>query len=842
MYRIYLIVLLCVFRLTASSGQGVIEYLGLRSSSTESTFFTFLKIAEDDNDLLKVIMVKYALAEFYLQRYDFIKAEQVLFETLDMVEKYPPAKRNSFALLSIYDIYDLLGRYYFLTGDYSKAEGYYLQSEEKRNRYYSSRSYFKLENYKNLAEFYFWRNTFDKAEYYLEKLIDNVLHTPSTRLGLPMYESEYLRMKTHIYLARGEVHKAFIYNKQTILSMGKFDILVKGAGYQNAVDNIYKPNGTKADFSFYFDLAKCYLGNGEYDKTIRALETAQIRKQKDASYYDHLFFNVKGDIIRTTMLAHWANGEYKKSVTVGKDMLSDHLSNLKRNFITFNEREREEFYASVRSDFDLFNNLVVSMDSISEHTDILYDFQLETKALLLSAAVKWNKQLLSNADTILRKKYQEWIFNKNEVANMSFSKKNGENKFQEKADLLEKELSRSLDTTIISPAVAWRNVREALAPGEAAVEIIRVKKFDTIIPAIRAELTAEDSVRYIALIVTRETTEKPDYVLLNNGLQLEGPLLKLYKNAIQFRLSTPQLYEAYWGPIQEKLRGISKVYLSPDGVYTQINVNTLSLDESGKFLFDVIDVSNVTNTKDILRKHVQFTNRYAVLVGNPDFKIDSEKPIIFDDRKRSTRDLSMEKIRDQEFNPLPGTEAEVMEIDRLLKNDGWQVDLLKGNEAAEAKIKSIANPDLLHIATHGFFISQQEGDPMLRSGLILAGAQGENLFDGEDGIFTAFEVNNLNLDSTRLVTLSACETGLGAIKNGEGVYGLQRAFISAGAQNLLMSLWKVDDEATKDLMNLFYKNLGQTNEISQAFRTAQQQLRLKYPDPYYWGAFLLVGK
>jgi CHAT domain-containing protein len=140
---------------------------------------------------------------------------------------------------------------------------------------------------------------------------------------------------------------------------------------------------------------------------------------------------------------------------------------------------------------------------------------------------------------------------------------------------------------------------------------------------------------------------------------------------------------------------------------------------------------------------------------------------------------------------------------------------------------------------------------MMRSGVFLSGANNtyslnttniNKINEFEDGTLTAYEVMNLDLDKTELVVLSACETGLGKVKNGEGVFGLQRAFKLAGAKSVIMSLWSVSDEATMELMIGFYNKWSATGDIYQAFKEAQLEVKKKYPEPYYWGAFVLNGR
>jgi CHAT domain-containing protein len=312
--------------------------------------------------------------------------------------------------------------------------------------------------------------------------------------------------------------------------------------------------------------------------------------------------------------------------------------------------------------------------------------------------------------------------------------------------------------------------------------------------------------------------------------------------------------------------------VSLGGVYNNINLNTLYNPETGKYLVEEKDIRIVNNARDFILSKEQtqrtYTSTSTALYGFPDYN--GNETITEDtiDYLALTRDLDPLWIDSLtrgglKAAPLPATKVEVEQIAKSFKENGWQVSEYLGDKASESNIKQEASPRVLHIATHGYFfddiptdknnnerflgIDRQRvvQDPMLRSGLLFTGAnktlQGEKV-EGENGLLSASEASLLNLRGTELVVLSACETGKGEVKNSEGVYGLRKAFSDAGAANTIMSLWKVDDKVTQEFMTRFYDIwLNDRTSIREAFNRTQLEIKAKYPQPYYWGAFVLVG-
>jgi CHAT domain-containing protein len=265
------------------------------------------------------------------------------------------------------------------------------------------------------------------------------------------------------------------------------------------------------------------------------------------------------------------------------------------------------------------------------------------------------------------------------------------------------------------------------------------------------------------------------------------------------------------------------------------------MDESNTYLLQTHILHYLTSGRDLVGvSRFTLSNDAAILVGNPAFSNSGETIA-----QAETRAID---LKNKIFPPLTNTQAEVEQISDLIPGEQ---QVYTQTNATEALLKTHDSPTFLHLATHGFFEDDKltEADnPLLRSGLVFAGVkEGNSGRDSQgnlqDGILTALEVSGLDLTGTQLVVMSACQSGLGSLATGEGVYGLRRAFTLAGVQTQVMSLWQVADRATQAFMVSYYQNLQAGQPRGDAIRATQLSFLngTEYKHPYYWSAFISSG-
>lgn len=575
-----------------------------------------------------------------------------------------------------------------------------------------------------------------------------------------------------------------------------------------------------------------------------------------------------GEVLQKLALMEWRDNKPTEATGYFNELIKNYYAQIDDYFPILSEEEKSKFYFSkFKIDQEAYISFVLDrLGNSPTELGGLYDLSLNTKGIIFYATQKVKQAIMQSNNPQLINQYDTWISLKEQLAK-AYSEGSDEaikigDSLNNKAKAIEKELvlkSSEFKNVFVRKTYSWKQVQAKLKPGEAAVEVLRFRTYTQ-----EEEGYFTGRVNYIALILTPETKTGPRVFRWASGGQMEGRMLSFYRNTIKFQMPDTISYNVFWKPLGDELKGIKKVYLSPDGVFDQINPNTLFNPETKKYLVDELTLELKTNTRDILEIPKQRKSKSgAYLYGFPDYQtlgMDEPEPVLEAKAERSSRALKRSLrsgllrsfLRGDGIPPLPATKIEVENIAKEFKTSGNQSTTMLARQANEAEIKKTKNPSILHIATHGFFLDDGEltitsaeqskflDNPLFLSGLILASA---NTPEGsEDGILTAYEAMNMSLDDTELVVLSACETGLGAVKNGEGVFGLQRAFLVAGAKTLIMSLWNVDDEATQQLMNNFYANWLKGMDKHVAFMLAQQDLRKKYPEPFYWGAFIMIGE
>jgi CHAT domain-containing protein/ankyrin repeat protein len=623
--------------------------------------------------------------------------------------------------------------------------------------------------------------------------------------------------------------------------------------------------------AFLNNLGMFYLQKKDFVQAEKYLKEAlDIRKKMlNPQHPDY------GLSLRNLAFLYLEWGKLAQSEPFFKEANENFLKQIKSFFMAMSEKAQADFVAIFQNFFESYTRFAIQYSQTKPAVlEDLLNLRLTTKALLLNLRNKIQKEIRQKNDTILTNYYQRWRDQKEYLAQLYNYSQNDLDKLNIKLQDLENqvnELERSLyilsKDALKAQDYTWVSIQKKLKSDEMAIETVRF-------------IGLENTINYAFLLIF--PSGQPQLILLENAKDLEEKSLKYYQNSIKFKKEDKLSYALYWGKIAQLLKSrpeIKKLYFSPDRVYNQISINALRNPETGKFVIDEIELYILTNIKDILKTpdNQSDSSKNAVFIGYPIYNVEKAKHQSA--IRAVNREINQAGIEETTASPtsmaytrefsqltlttLPGTKVEIETVEALAKKNGLNTQKYLAENALEEVIKTVKHPRILHIATHGYFLQdlseieandrllgiqrkRLEANPLLRTGLMLTGAENSLKADSlnpkmENGILTAYEAMSLDLDNTELVILSACETGLGEVKNSEGVYGLQRAFIVAGARCVLMSMWTVDDEATKELMTLFYENWFKTKNKHQAFRIAQMELQKKFPNPYYWGAFVLIG-
>ncbi|MEQ9403312.1 MAG: tetratricopeptide repeat protein [Cyclobacteriaceae bacterium] len=587
------------------------------------------------------------------------------------------------------------------------------------------------------------------------------------------------------------------------------------------------------------NLAILYSSSGRDDEADRYYEEAlTIRKEvlgkNHPSYYRAL---------ENVGLHSMARGRTEDAEVRFREAIEIQIEHIQKVFPALSLREKELFYERLREDVDRYNFIAFGLiDSRPELIKNIFDYQLKTKAILFTPTEKVENRIVNGNDPKLRNTYFKWREDKQLLANYY---RIGSLRLQENSidlNVIETEI-KSLENTITSqmpdfediiPRIDadWNSIQQKVTSENVIVEIVKIREFKSQSNSDGIIFGFTNLSQYLAIIF-KEGSANPTYAVLGDRFRSDESFNNIYKNSEQ---QGSQAFNELWEPIHKRVGKATRVIVSPDGIFNEINPNALRVSGEN-YVIDEYFVNYVTSCTDLLRTEVEVLTKKTLLFGNPDF------------RGSATED----RLR---LAPLPNGELQINSLSAILQPQGWETRVYSKTDASELRFRSSFNPTILHVTSHGFFsekdfISAMStlDNPQFKSGFYLSGASATfNSFINKsesntlnDGMVTTYEAMALELNRTQLVVLSAPQAGTGVDGNLEGIFGLRRAFIVAGARNLLTNFSRSDENAVTELMVLFYHKFMETESVSESLKFAQMKLRTKYADPKIWGSFMLIG-
>ncbi len=564
---------------------------------------------------------------------------------------------------------------------------------------------------------------------------------------------------------------------------------------------------------------------------------------------------------------HEQEGSTKMAFESYRNALEIYRTTAKENFRYTSERERLELIRDITLNSGrVFSTVIRNVALHPEGNILAYDWLLWIKGIVLNSVQSTRSAAINSGDTAIAALLDSIAMIRSRRSVIGISSNLLITKPYYTADSLDNaigdlekkmaRLSAKYSRFASNGSVHWNDIKSHLPTDACAIEISNFQYYDG--------ERISDSLLYAAFSISQEDQFAPKATLIGNAHDINDPaVMREYFRAISAQNIKPAIRNKallrvstlLWSPLERLANSFKTIYLSPDGVYSQISFASLELDSKTQ-LIDKYRIVLLANTADLIRDSSASHHQSIAILADPNYETTTPSETSLVASPTSVSALVLER--------LPGTKVEALSISGLFKNENWQTNTYLGADATEAQLEKIHRPGILHIATHGRFSKNSQDtskaflqissttNGMVGSSLFLGGAN-VTLRDGgssnpsNDGILTALEAMSLDLENTELVALSSCESGKGVIEPGEGVFGLPRAFRTAGARNILMSLWKVPDKETSELMSLFYKHLLEGSSNVDALRDAQLSMRATVKKRYnndislYWAGFVLIG-
>jgi len=891
--------------IAATNGLAIIYQTNGNYPQAEQLFLKTIEIGKNSSEIRPIdytICIS-NLAELYRVSGNFEKAEPLYLESLEKIKNIISENCEEYA-----NTLNNLGLLYYNKADYQKAETNFLQAKEIRKNVlgeYHPDYAVTLNNlglmYQTVGNYYKADELFSKALYIRENTIG--INHPAYAVSLCNLGLNYIFFED--FENAIIVFKEAIRIQEENVSLNNPNLATY---YDNlATCYNYTKNYTEAEKYILkaLEIRKELLGTEHinYAVSLTKLANIYLMNKKNTEAEKILIEAVEiiknqigtknltfSETIANLAFFYIFTEQFEKAdnIVFEANEIFNYLSVQSTTYMSEYER-RIMLLIAISYYSDIFNKYAFKRSQENhEFNKMFYNNALIQKNAILNSSIAMRKEILFSDNEELKKIYSAYIEN-NQFLALLYSQQNEINEneinefntdsLEEITNTLEKQLYSNLsefENLSMFENVKWPDIQNSLNDNEAAIELC---DFGYIF---------SDTIFYYASILTNKMNY-PEIVYLCNEKQLDTLLykdefadeFKYIKKLYTYEQFGDSIFKFVWKPFDSLLTEINTVYISPSGLLNNIAFDAIPNSDS-TLISDKYLIKYVSTTANILNKKVLFSSEVEdiSLFGDINYDVDTlvmkevaqnHKSEIEDEISiaRSLDYLGESVSRGGVWQYLSGTKEEIYGIKNIFEKYNYIPNLYTQNNASEELFKSFSNnsPSLIHIATHGFYFPYEEKNketyeflgqeiqyifsenPLLRSGIILSG--GNNVWSNieipenvEDGVLSAYEISNMNMFGTKLVVLSACQTGLGDDFGSEGVFGLRRALKMAGVDFIIMSLWSVPDEQTKELMTEFYRNFVAGKEVRIAFKEAQNYMKIKYQEvagaAYAWAAFVLI--
>ncbi len=754
---------------------------------------------------------------------------------------------------------------YRTTGRYAEAEPLYKRSLEIREKVLGRDHPDIAISLNNLAAFYDVTGRYAEAEPLYKRsleITERVLGKDHLNVAIGLNNLATLYEATDRHAEAEKLHKRSLEIKERVLdkthpdvamSLNNLAVLYQTTGRYGEAEPLYKRS---------LEIREKALGKGHPD-VATSLNNIAILFQTTGKQLESHEIRIRGIKIR--------------------DKVRENI------FLLLSDRQKLNYMEQNKSIINVFINHTAEYLQTNQHAVTnTFDAWLRWKGAVMEAQGRYIDAFTHSEDPEVRKKFEGLTHIRRELARLQLSgpgkmdieeyKKRLET-LESKKESLEGELSRlSKDFSLekIMGRADAKTISEVLLKKEtdslyfdfAYISSYDFKENKFGEPRYLAFILLPAQEPVIKLIELPDTEGLEDHIRVYLREMNRAKMIGELPRREVLKVEAKAIYELLIKPIESYIKGKKHLYISPDGQLNLIPFEILMSPE-GQYLMEDYLITYIAAGRDILRFMDTATAQgEALILADPDYDMGLEE------KDRVAKGMGVVETRNARvvsrdaaglrFDRLPDTKIEADVIEEVLRRDPKiKVRNCQGKQALEEVLLSVKEPKILHLSTHGYFLNDEEiknplrmgsksqeidkmidvgiENPMLRSGIVLAGVNVSLREGRDDGMVSADKILGLRLKGTELVVLSACETGVGDVKSGEGVFGLKRSFILSGAKTVVMSLWSVPSRETAELMTLFYMLISEGKSKAEALREAKLKLMEKNPNPFYWGAFVMVG-